>query len=334
MYREERKNPYPLALRKRLRAWRMGFLSGSYLFLDLDKHDATNYINDRMRFLRLSFLNGPYADILHNKLLFGVVFGRHPDVIPETFALVRHKRVWPMSETERVDTFDGLLDLLSRKGRLVMKGTKGFGGGDCTILEHRDDGVAFSGQLLSRDAARDRLGSRREQMITEYVQQAAYAREIYSHSANSIRMLTMWDEETGQPFLARAVHRFGGGARMVDNVTQGGVAAIVGPDDDRLGIGVQIDDGGHPTYIERHPDTGAQITGVRVPHWDRVVARVLDLAREHPYIPYIGWDVVVTDDGLRILEGNSNSGVLFTQFHGPLLADRRVRRFFERHRII
>jgi hypothetical protein len=29
---------------------------------------------------------------------------------------VRHKRVWPMSETERVDTFDGLLDLLSRKG--------------------------------------------------------------------------------------------------------------------------------------------------------------------------------------------------------------------------
>jgi hypothetical protein len=60
----------------------MGFLSGSYLFLDLDKHDATNYINDRMRFLRLSFLNGPYADILHNKLLFGVVFGRHPDVIP------------------------------------------------------------------------------------------------------------------------------------------------------------------------------------------------------------------------------------------------------------
>jgi len=334
MYREERKNPYPLALRKRLRAWRMGFLSGSYLFLDLDKRDATNYINDRMRFLRLSFLNGPYANILHNKLLFYEVFGRHPDVVPEIFALVKHKRVWPMSETEGVDSFDGILELLARKGRLVMKGTRGFGGSDCTILEHRDGGVAFSGHLLNREDARERLGSRREQMITEYVQQAAYAREIYSGSANSIRMLTMWDEETREPFLARAVHRFGGGSRMVDNVTQGGVAAIVGPDDDRLGIGVHIDEAGHPTYIERHPDTGAQITGVRVPHWDRVVRRVLDLAREHPYLPYIGWDVVVTEDGLRILEGNSNSGVLFTQFHGPLLADPRVRRFFERNRVL
>ena len=334
MYREELKNPYPLSWRKRLRAWRMGFLSGSYLFLDLDRNEAANYINDRMRFLRLSFVNGPYAEILHNKLLFGEVFSRHADVLPETFALVRHKQVWPMSETERVDSLDGILDLLARKGRLVMKGTRGFGGGDCTILEHRGGDVAFSGEVVGREAARERLGSRREQMITEYVQQGSYAREIYPGSANSIRMLTMVDDETGEPFLVRGVHRFGGGARMVDNVTQGGVAAIVGPEDDRLGIGVQIDKKGHPQYIERHPDTGAQITGVRVPHWDRVKERILALAREHPYIPYIGWDVVVTDDGLRILEGNSNSGVLFTQFHGPLLADPRVRRFFQRHRVL
>ena len=334
MYREERKNPYPLPLGKRIRAWKMGFLSGSYLFLDLDRHDARDYINDRMRFLRLSFLNGPYAEILHNKLLFGEVFRRHPDIVPETYALVRHQNVWPMSDAEHVDSLEGILELLARKGRLVMKGTRGFGGGDCTILEDREGGVAFSGTVLSYQAALQKLGSRREQIITEYVQQAAYAREIYPNSANSIRMLTMVDDETGEPFLARAVHRFGGGARMVDNVTQGGVAAIVGPDDDRLGIGVQIDDGGHPTYIERHPDTGAQITGVTVPHWGQVVDRILGLAREHPYLPYIGWDVVVTDDGLRILEGNSNSGVLFTQFHGPLLADPRVRRFFERRRVL
>jgi hypothetical protein len=334
MYHEERKNPYPLALRKRLRAWRMGFLSGSYLFLDLDRHDARDYINDRMRFLRLGFINGPYAEILHNKLLFGEVFRRHRDVLPETYALVRHEHVSPLSETDPVDSLEGILELLSRKGRLVMKGTRGFGGGDCTIIEDRGGEIAFSGRVVSRPKALERLASRREQIVMEYVQQAAYARDIYAGSANSIRMLTMLDADTGEPFLARAVHRFGGGSRMVDNVTQGGVAAIVGPNDDRLGIGVQIDDGGHPQYIERHPDTGAQITGVAVPHWDRVVERVLALAREHSYMPYIGWDVVVTDDGLRILEGNSNSGVLFTQFHGPLLADPRVRRFFERHRVL
>ena len=111
-----------------------------------------------------------------------------------------------MSETEGVDSFDGILELLARKGRLVMKGTRGFGGSDCTILEHRDGGVAFSGHLLNREDARERLGSRREQMITEYVQQAAYAREIYSGSANSIRMLTMTDPEDGSPII-RAVYK-------------------------------------------------------------------------------------------------------------------------------
>jgi len=334
MYIEERRNPHPLAWRKRIRAWRMGFLSGSYLYLDLDHHDPSDYINDRMRFLRLSALNGPYAEILHNKLLFGEVFRRHPDVVPETYALVRQKRVWPMSDVERVSSVDGILDLLSRKGKLVIKKTRGFGGSDCTILEDRGGDVAFSGRVVSRDEARERLGSRRELIVSEYVQQASYAREIYPASANSVRMLTMVDDETEEPFLARAVHRFGGGGKMVDNVSQGGVAAIIGPDDDRLGVGVQIDEAGHPRNIECHPDTGARITGVQIPHWQQVVDRVLELAREHPYMPYIGWDVIVTEDGLRILEGNSNSGVLFTQFHGPLLADPRVRRFFERRGII
>jgi hypothetical protein len=48
-----------------------------------------------------------------------------------------------------------------------------------------------------------------------------------------------------------------------------------------------------------------------------------------PYLPYVGWDVVVTDDGIRILEGNSNSGLDGIQHYGPLLADPRVRRFYE-----
>lgn len=333
---DERANKHPISWSERVRAWRLGFLSVSYLELEIDKHDPRDYVNDLTRYLKLSRLNAPYADVLHDKFLFAEVFRRHRDVMPETFALLRRGRVMPISERERVDSLDGVFGLLSRRGRLAMKGTRGMAGSDFTVLEDRgEDGVLVSGTLRTREEVRKLVGGRREQILMEYVQQAAYAREIFAESANTIRLFTLVDDETGRPFLARAFHRFGGrGSRMMDNVRQGGVAAIVDPDSGRLGAVVRIAASGRPERIERHPDTGAQITGVQVPHWNETVARMLAIAGDHPYLPYVGWDVVVTDDGFRIIEGNSNSGMLATQYHGPLLADPRVRRFFERRGVL
>ena len=50
-----------------------------------------------------------------------------------------------------------------------------------------------------------------------------------------------------------------------------------------------------------------------------------------PYLPFIGWDVVMTADGYRIIETNPGSGLFVIQATMPLLADKRVRRFLETH---
>jgi hypothetical protein len=194
------------------------------------------------------------------------------------------------------------------------------GGGDVTI----------GGTRVSRDQARREISSRKAHLLTEYVEQAAYAREIFPDSANSIRMLTMFDADTGEPFLARAVHRFGSRkTRRMDNFSQGGVCATIELDTGRLGVGVRVLPSGHPESVERHPDTNAPILGTVIPNWHDVVRRLLDVVRAHPYLPYVGWDVVVTDDGIRLLEGNANTGMNVLQVHEPLLSDPRIRRFYE-----
>jgi hypothetical protein len=332
MISDERKNPYPVTLAQRLRAWKLGFLSQSYLLYELDRRDSIrNYVTDGSRYLRFSRLNSPYSIILHDKLIFGEVFRRHPDLLPETYALLRRGMVMPKSDAEMVDSIDGVLDLLARKRRLVLKGTKGWGGSDIVVMEDLGDRITLAGNPVSRDEARRVLAAGKEHVIMEYVEQAAYAREIFPDSANSIRMLTMIDVDTGEPFLARAVHRFGSrSTKRMDNFTQGGMCAMVDPETGRLSTGIRVLPSGRPEPIERHPDTGAQITGVVVKDWPGVLRRVLEIAGEHPYLPYIGWDVVVTENGIRLLEGNSNSGTDVLQVHGPLLADPRVRRFYKR----
>jgi hypothetical protein len=47
------------------------------------------------------------------------------------------------------------------------------------------------------------------------------------------------------------------------------------------------------------------------------------------YIPYVGWDIIVTDDGFCAIEGN-NHPHLGHQDMAPLLTDPRVRAFYER----
>lgn len=71
-----------------------------------------------------------------------------------------------------------------------------------------------------------------------------------------------------------------------------------------------------------------------MPRWQRVRTELLALARRASFLPYVGWDVVVTDSAFTILEGNKYSDVDLLQVHEPLLRDPRVRAFYERHGIV
>jgi len=63
---------------------------------------------------------------------------------------------------------------------------------------------------------------------------------------------------------------------------------------------------------ECHPVSGIRIKGFQMPDWDALKEMLAQAAREFPTIRYIGWDVVHTDRGWCIIEGNP-SGEFFFQ---------------------
>jgi len=63
---------------------------------------------------------------------------------------------------------------------------------------------------------------------------------------------------------------------------------------------------------EFHPTSGVRIKGFQMPEWDALKEMLTTAARQFPTIRYIGWDVVHTDRGWCIIEGNP-SGEFFFQ---------------------
>jgi hypothetical protein len=72
--------------------------------------------------------------------------------------------------------------------------------------------------------------------------------------------------------------------------------------------------------VERHPDTGAVIPGLKVPFWAECVALACNAhSQAFARFAFLGWDVALTAEGPLILEANAGWGAMFHQMlDGPL----------------
>ena len=117
--------------------------------------------------------------------------------------------------------------------------------------------------------------------------------------------------ETKAQFIG-AVQRVGCNASIpVDNLSRGGMAISINSDTGELGYG-RIERGeseivGRP--LSEHPDTQSKFYGRKVPNWDKIVAELLELTNKLPYLNFVAWDILLTDEGMCVIEGNASSGV-------------------------
>lgn len=82
----------------------------------------------------------------------------------------------------------------------------------------------------------------------------------------------------------------------------------------------------------QHPATGRPVTGFELPHWDDAKALALQAHTTLPNVPCVGWDVMLTPDGPRLLEGNYDCSAALTQItHQQLLGLTRFPVYLTEH---
>ena len=143
-------------------------------------------------------------------------------------------------------------------------------------------------------------------LVQERAQNHPAMRDLSNGALNTIRLLSCLDEQE-QPEIIGAVLRIAVGDNVtVDNVHAGGLAAA--DRSRRRAADAQATDMGVDArlgWTDRHPQTGAVITGRLLPMWDEVreLVRKAHLAFRDRVV--IGWDIAIMADGRAWSKGTA-----------------------------
>ncbi len=204
----------------------------------------------------------------------------------------------PWIKFDENTTKNELKDFLSSCKSIFVKPLEGSSG----VGVHRLDDLSDS------DYVYEHLKSLGKSIVEQTVVQHEQLRKLYPGSVNTVRVATLiGDKKQG---IVYAVLRIGNGGE-VDNVDCGGMACRVDIETGRL-ISPAADKQGRVFY--KHPVTGVPFIDFQIPYFEDVKTMCLEAMRVVPQVRYVAWDVCITEEGPRFIEGNSFPSHAVPQF--------------------
>jgi hypothetical protein len=138
-------------------------------------------------------------------------------------------------------------------------------------------------------------------LVEEFIIQHPEINNLSPSAVNTVRIFTQLTAKNEVEILG-CRQRISVNSK-VDNMAAGNLAA---PIDELTGIingpGVYSDITKSDETI--HPITLVKIVGFKVPYWEQTMDMVKRAALKHPQNRSIGWDIVITEKGPGLIEGN------------------------------
>jgi len=262
---------------QRLRNWTDAFLSHSAALYDFEQYDRGQFLTDIERERTGNINQKQFVSLLANKVGLYKAMQPFDDHLPETYGVITDGHFHPIRTVEVVpdklggataasDAVEWVLDSLEERDSLVLKPVHGAGGDGVKLCSSQGDSFLINGESMGLAAFQQEIASLENYLAMEQVQQATYADELFLDATNTVRVLTMWDSEYGEPFCPVAVQRVGTEASApVDNFDRHGISAIVDRETGELGRGVQLREDGQVAWHDTHPSTSTSIAGTRIP---------------------------------------------------------------------
>lgn len=169
-------------------------------------------------------------------------------------------------------------------------------------------------------------------VLEELIQQSLEIAQIHPQSVNTIRVVA-FRKQDGEVIIQWVFFRMGMGGSHTDNMSGGGLGAMVDPE-----TGILYEQG--RDYLGKshlfHPDTGVKIIGLQLPEWNQLLELVKELSSVIPQVRLVGWDFAYSDKGWDFVEANSRPQCLtaqITTINGRLHQYQEIEEIFDRELI-
>jgi hypothetical protein len=179
-------------------------------------------------------------------------------------------------------------------GKIVVKDSFGQCGWDVEILKSLN---------FNRESLLKYMKSKRFNLAEEFIIQHPELARLSDSGVNTIRIITQLNKKNEVDIL---------GARLrvsvnnhVDNLASGNMAAAIDLKTGKV-IGPGIFSDITKNDVTAHPVSGIILKGFQIPMWEECITMVTKAALHRPENRSIGWDVVITEKGPELLEGNHN----------------------------
>ena len=256
-------------------------------------------------------IKGNYRTLAQFKTLSNQLFqsSAFPDVAYYVNGLFLGKNRTALDERE-------VKEVLFKNGEVVVYKLEGSGRGEGIFLFDKD---SFDTKKIQR------LGNG---VFQDYIDQHPFFKKFMPSSVATLRLTTIIDN-SGNPSVRACFLRIG---RSVDT-------HVKGSSNIKTSVNLKTGELDAPGYlpswltVDKHPDTDIAFAGRRIPNFDNCVSVALELQRLIPYVPCVGWDMVVDrDNGIKVMEWNGgHNGIKFSEAaQGPCFSDLGWERLWQR----
>jgi hypothetical protein len=321
-----------LPIKKKLWAYKRGFLSYKIDYFGLTPKNYKSFLAC-FDYYRLHPINGHFSHWVDDKLTIRYILEPYKEFLPEYYFHLYDGEVLCLPDCPNMssNSMTSILDLLEKEKVLAAKLLNKSQGEGFFKLEFTQNGYLINNQLLSKKELiillenwRDEIGG--GYIITKFLRPCQEFSQIWGKSANTVRITTIRNKNESAKVVDGFI-RFGTkDTDFTDSTNHGAVTCLIDTKDGTFSDGVIIN---HHKIIESkfHPDTGLLVEGI-IPNWDFVKGKIIEICNYMPHVIFMGFDIVFTDQGFKIIEINSQQGLAFNQIYKPYLENKETKAFF------
>lgn len=296
------------SIKEKFWAYKRGFLSYRIKQYGITDENRDQYIADfEYRWLR--HINPKYRKWMEDKITVKYIVSSHKECFPEYYYHISCKngenRVISMMDLPDgyTNNFEEVFRLVEEKKVLALKPDEGSHGDGFYKFTFNDGKYELNYKEATKEEILNILTDvKNKYLVTEYIAQCDTFNAIYDGSVNTVRML-VYKPDGVHPEIGNAYIRIGSKKTgAVDNVGAGGMTVHIDVETGKFDGGtIAIKNQIHEIY--EHPDTLAPLKGT-VPHWEQVKEAVLGVAYDIKQLEWFGFDLAVTNDGIKFPEIN------------------------------